>query len=467
MPKPTLWQHQQKIVDLARARGSLLVAADMGTGKSLAALVATLDSWFTVIICPVAVGPAWQRQFQLWDADRTVFAAFDGPAAKRMKAVRACVDAVSMRRALLLNYDWFWRDEPLKALLMAALTPATAPGAIIADESHRAKSPSSRASRGLHTLAKSCKTAMRLALTGTPMPLGPQDVYGQSRFVDATVFGTNYRSFLSQFFHTDPMYPSRVTGTKNVAEFQRRLDSIMFRCRADDVLDLPDALHERVAVVLPPAVAAAYRRVEREIAMEVAGGMVTLTNGMVRLLRLQQATSSYIGTDAGDRPLEEVPAKIRAIEDWLADLEPREPVAVFCRFAHDLAQLREMCGRIGRRYAELSGREKTLAAWQRGEADFLGVQIQAGGVGVDLTRCGDLPCRYVGYMSVGFNGGDYQQSLARVRRPGQKSNWVRYYHFVVKGSIDEAVYGALQKKRNVVEDVLDALLSREHREVRS
>jgi SNF2 family DNA or RNA helicase len=453
-----LWQHQQRIVDLVAERGRLLVAADMGTGKTLASLVATLDSWFTVVICPVAVGPAWEKQFSMWDDGRAVYSAFDGSSTRRMKALRACVNDIGKRRAIITNYDWFWRPDPIKCLLMAAASRCTTPQAIIADESHRAKSPSGRASRGLQTLAKACPQATRLALTGTPMPLGPQDVYGQARFVDPEVFGTNYKAFLSQFFHTDPIYPSRVTGTKNVAEFQRRLDRLMFRVRADDVLDLPEAMHERIVVTLPPPVAVAYRRVEHELAVEVAGGEVNLTNGLTRLLRLQQATSSYLGTDDGDKALEDVPAKIRAIEEWLGDLEPSEPIAVFCRFRHDLDQLRAMCGRIGRRYAELSGREKTLADWQAGRCDFLGVQMQAGGVGVDLTSCGGRPCRYVGYMSVGFSGGDYEQSLARVRRPGQTSSFVRYYHFVVKDSIDEAVYGALRKKRNVVEDVLAALL---------
>lgn len=460
----SLWKHQQDIVDRIAAQQNLLVAADMGTGKSRAVVAACLADDFDIIIAPLAVGPAWVKQFSLWDADRVVYCAYDGATAKRMKAVRGAVEDVGRRRALITNYDWFWRDEPMKALIFAAASRSTRPQAIVADESHRAKSPSSRASRALHRLARACKGAKRLALTGTPMPLGPQDVYGQARFVDESVFGTNYRAFLSQFFVTDPIYPSRVTGSKNVEKFQSLLAGLMYRVRADDVLDLPEAMHQRVLVTLPPAVAAMYRRVEHEIAIEIENGTVSLTNGVVKLLRLQQATSSYLGTDDGERSLEPVPAKIRAIEEWLADLEPHEPVAVFVRFRHDLDQLKAMCARVGRRYAELSGREKTLAEWQRGELDTIAVQIQAGGVGVDLTRCGERPCRYVAYMSVGFSLGDYEQSLARVRRPGQTSSFVRYYHFIAKDSIDEAIYGALKKKQNVVETVLAALLPDAHKE---
>jgi SNF2 family DNA or RNA helicase len=456
MLKDEPYPHQREIAGRIERQRNLLVAADMGTGKSRAVLMACADDQFLVIVAPVAVGPAWVKQIASWDDGRQVFQAFDGHANRRQAAVTAAVGAAG-RRALILNYDWFWRDKPLAALLAAARHESTRPAAIVADESHRAKSPSSRASRALHRLAAACPTARRLALTGTPMPLGPQDVYAQARFVDPSVFGTNHRSFLSQFFHTDPIYPSRVTGTKNQEEFSRRLDRICYRVRADDVLQLPEALHETVRVQLPPLVERVYREIERAVALEIAGGTVNLANGMVKLLRLQQATSSYLGTDDGDRYLEPVPAKIAALEDWMQDLPADEPVAVFCRFRHDLDELSKMSARRGRRHAELSGRENTLDAWQRGECDMLAVQIQSGGAGIDLTRCGDRPCRYVAYLSVGFNGGDYQQSLARVRRPGQTSSFVRYYHFVAAGTVDEAVYGALRKKANVVEAVLGSL----------
>ena len=453
-----LWAHQRAIVERARAQRHLLVAADMGTGKSRSVVELCKDDSLIIIVCPVAVGPAWEKQFSMWDAGRRVYSAFSGSTKRRMEAVRGAINDIHLgRRVLIVNYDWIWRDEPTKTLLMACLSYSTRPNAIVADECHRAKSPSSRASKALHRLGKAARGARRLGLTGTPMPLGPQDIYGQARFIDSSFFGENHRAFMSQFFYTDPMYPSRVVGRKNEDEFTRRLDALAFRVRADDVLDLPEAIHEKITVDLPRPVADAYRQVEHQIAIEVAGGTVNLANAPVRLLRLQQATSSYLGTDDGDRCLEPVAEKARAIEEWLADLPPREPVAVFVRFRHDLDQLRALCSRVGREYAELSGREKTLAEWQRGERDFLAVQIQAGGVGVDLTSCGDKPCRYVAYMSVGFSLGDYQQSLARVRRPGQRAECVRYYHIVARGTVDEVVYRALRKKENVVESVLSQL----------
>ena len=82
------------------------------------------------------------------------------------------------------------------------------------------------------------------------------------------------------------------------------------------------------------------------------------------------------------------------------------------------------------------------------DKDVLAVQLQAGGVGIDLTRAS------IGvYYSMGFSLGDYQQSLARLHRPGQKYN-VTFYHLVATSTVDQQVYKALQNRRAVVEEIL-------------
>jgi SNF2 family DNA or RNA helicase len=87
----------------------------------------------------------------------------------------------------------------------------------------------------------------------------------------------------------------------------------------------------------------------------------------------------------------------------------------------------------------------------RPDVDVLGVQIQSGGVGVDLTRT-----RYCIYYGVGYSLGDYQQSLARVHRPGQ-TRPVVYNHLVATGTVDEGVYAALDSKRDAVEAVIERM----------
>jgi len=77
------------------------------------------------------------------------------------------------------------------------------------------------------------------------------------------------------------------------------------------------------------------------------------------------------------------------------------------------------------------------------------VQMQAGGVGIDLSKA-----RYCIYFSVGFSLGDYEQSLARVHRPGQK-NKVFYIHIITTNTVDEKIYAALEQKKDVINTIIN------------
>jgi SNF2 family DNA or RNA helicase len=122
---------------------------------------------------------------------------------------------------------------------------------------------------------------------------------------------------------------------------------------------------------------------------------------------------------------------------------------VFCRFVQDLATVRSVARVQKRTSFELSGRYKELEQWKNDTTgSVFAVQIQSGGLGIDLTRA-----HYCVYYSVGFSLGEYEQSQARVHRPGQKET-VTYIKLIVRNTVDEKVYKALVEKKNVVEAVL-------------
>lgn len=109
---------------------------------------------------------------------------------------------------------------------------------------------------------------------------------------------------------------------------------------------------------------------------------------------------------------------------------------------------------MGRRYGELSGRDKeglNERAEMSDQIDLIGVQYQSGGVGIDLTRA----C-YGVYYSQTWSLGDYLQSLKRLHRPGQERTTM-YYHLVAAGTVDEIVYRALSKREEVVDAILGGL----------
>lgn len=421
------WDHQQRALDWSADRRFLMLATEMGTGKSLTTVM-ILNAYGST---PVPLG--------------------SGGSDKRAAIMRHRLKTRSPgeRFAFIVNYDSVWRRDLGKTVMSHKW------GGIVLDESHRIKSPGGRASRWLAMLAKANPEARLLCLTGTPMPHSPLDLYGQFRFLNPEVFGTSFVRFRTRYALCDQRFPGKVRRWLRQDELSGILDRHAFRVTADEVLDLPEAIHEAIPVELTPKTGKFYRQMERDTVAAIENDVVIANNPLTKLLRLQQATSGYYQPEIGQPQwLDGRPAKRAALEDLLTDLPAAEPVVVFCRFRCDLKEVAAAAEATGRRYAELSGDRRELEVWQGGGAEVIGIQIQSGGVGIDLTRAA-----YCCYYSLGFSLGDYEQSLARLRRPGQ-TRMVRYYHMIAAGTVDETVYTALRERRDVVNAVLVNLTRR-------
>lgn len=235
--------------------------------------------------------------------------------------------------------------------------------------------------------------------------------------------------------------------------FAEQMDRFTYRCAARDVLDLPEEIHEVRYCELEPHAMKIYHSLENDLIAELESGEVTASNALVKLLRLQQLTAGFLVSDNG---VEEIvsTAKAELLDDVLRDFERHEPVVVFSRFRRDLDKIEEVCAGQRREYGELSGRRRDglSQGLMSPDIDVLGAQLQAGGVGVDLTRS-----HYIIDYSPGFSLADYQQSGARQCRPGQKAKSVYRLHLVARGTIDEEVYAALSTKQDAVDAVIKRL----------
>jgi SNF2 family DNA or RNA helicase len=235
-----------------------------------------------------------------------------------------------------------------------------------------------------------------------------------------------------------------VVAYQREAELRDLFYSRAYRVESGDVLDLPDTLTVNLKCDLGREGRRLYDEMADQFVADVEGGQVTAGNALSRLLRLQQITSGYGRRDDGT-DVEVDTAKGKVLEDLLTDIG-KEPVVVFCRFRHDLDVAHRAAAKAGLPSYEVSGRRKDLADWTGG---VLAVQIQAGGLGLDLTLA-----RYAIYYSLGFSLGDYNQSMARLHRPGQ-SRPVEYIHILASDTVDETVMDALARREAVIDHILE------------
>lgn len=425
-----LWDHQIDISGLIERRSSLLVAAGMGTGKSIATLSGL-----------GLMGDDLLRVMNLT-------ASRESTARKASRLTEALADGSPL--LAIVHFDVIWR-KPLADLLKT-----TRWSAVVIDESQRIKSPASKCSRA--ALAIGSVARKRICLSGTPMPKSPLDLFGQLRFLGVKELPSSFARFRDSIADCHHMFPSKVIRWKNQHIVKGLLRDHAFMVESDDVLDLPEYLHTSIPIDIGSKARAFYQSMKDDLVAEIEAGVVTAANAAVRTIRLRQATSGFAALD--NTPPEHIagtPAKAQALESMISDLPQHEPVVVFAEFRADLDEIRAATLRLGRGYAEVSGMRPadaaTLEQWQAGAASVIGVQTRAGAEGIDLTRAA-----YGFYYSAPWSLGTFDQSVRRLVRPGQ-TRCVRFYHLVASGSVDEVVYRSLQQKRAVIDSVLEGLKS--------
>lgn len=452
------WKHQKRMFDFSHARVAAYLAAEMGTGKSAAAvwLVENTFASKVVIVCPKAVLGVWPREFRRHAKHPESFfvCVLDAGSTEKNRRIAEAAFAEHGDKCVVLvvNYESMWRKALGDWLLSRDWNW------VIADEIHRAKAAGGKASEFLHRLGM--RADRRLGLSGTPFPQGLLDAYGQYRFLEPALFGTRYQDFAQTYAVLDPQFPSRVLDYRNQDDFQAKIRTMTLRVRSSEVLDLPPVTEQSIHVRLSPGAMRVYRDLEQECLATLAGddledaigravdGEVIADNVLVLLLRLRQIASGHVATSEGD--VEEIDrAKQTALVDLLEDISPDDPVVVFCEFRHNLVQVEEAARQLGRRYGEISGHRKDLTAdaTMPEGVSVMGVQWQSGSTGIDLTRA-----RYGVIYTPTFNRGDYAQGLCRLNRPGQ-TRPVHFYRLIAEDTVDRVVYGSLAKKGRVAAEV--------------
>lgn len=454
----TLWQHQQKMLHHLQTHPKAALFAGMATGKTLT-ILSYLD-WLThergarsfLILCPVAVRDVWARELAKFCEPTYNLLVLD-----RGTLTDKTADLIDFmgheHRVVVVNYETA-KNLPLEMLHFDA---------VIADESHKLKSHNSQMST---LLAVRCKDIpYKVVMTGTPFDDRPLDVYGQIRFLDAQHTGTlgrskrprvwsemfgTYAAFFERFVNYRMMNNIKIpTGYKNLETLQDMINTYALQIKTDDVIDLPEQLFVPYYIPLEGRMRKLYKDMANDFIARYEDGVMTASNVLVQALRLHQLTGGYFKADDADTPpvtIGEYP-KMHAVLELLDECG-NEPVVIFTRFQTDVNLLAAALHEAEISYSLLTGEHKQWVQWQEGYGGrVLIANIQAGNAGVDLSRA-----RICIFYSLGHSRTNLHQALYRVRRPSSDIyKPVVYYQLIVEHTVDEAIWRAMDDKRDIAE----------------
>ena len=262
--KGTLLPYQPEAVDRMVERHKVLVAYDLGLGKTvltIAAIERLMDSNKVtepgLIICLSSLKYQWANQIEKFTDGTSRALVIDGTPKKRAEQY---AEAMDWRNSgvdyIILNYEQIVNDW--------AYIQDLPRGFVVLDEATAIKSFRSKRSRAVKKLSNA---PYRYALTGTPIENGkPEELYSIMQFVDAKVLG-RFDIFDSAFIVRNAW--GGVQHYRNLPTLHEKMKEACVRKsqRDPDVAPyLPDSIHkDPVEIVFDRKASTLYDRIVNDL----------------------------------------------------------------------------------------------------------------------------------------------------------------------------------------------------------
>jgi len=432
---------------------------EMGTGKTKVAIdwagigYYNYDVKRVLVICPLSVIGVWQRQIKEHLPFFARVRALTGSTPERAALIRRMIRSPQPSQDwLIINYEGIWRGDGRNRI--EDLLEKWGPDLVICDEGHRIKSSSAKQSK---TAARIGSYAdQRLILTGTPITKSPLDLFGQFRFLDNSIFGSNWYKFKNRYGVWGGWGRYQLKGYKHLDEIIENVRDNTFRIKKEQAIDLPEKVSVTVPVQIGQKATEYYKKMAKEMIIEIEETHATAAIVLVMILRLSQITSGFIKDIEGDiRTFDN--GKLNVCLDLLDDILAQDKkVVIFVRFRYDIERLEEAIKKkFKRQPLILSGtvpmkeRDGLIQRFQNDKSEKVFIaQIQAGSLGIDLTAASVAI-----FYSLDYSYANYVQAQDRLHRIGQ-TNKVTYYHLVVPHTIDSLTLSVLKQKGDLAHAIV-------------
>lgn len=288
---PPMYEHQRKSVEKILAERRVYDASDPGTGKTRVCLEAydQLRSLpgikKALVLAPRSIlEAAWTEDCRKFTPHLTAVPCF---AEKRAESFAKPADIY------VTNHDaatWLAKNRDKIAQC----------NVLIIDEATAYKNKDSQRSRAVATIAPQFEVVV--AMCGTPMPNGLEDIWHQIFLVDkGQRLGASFYKFRAATHE-----PVAVSGfTKWVEKAGASevvidlLSDIMIRNRLEDCVDMPERLFTTVNYTLPPKLRDHYSRMAAEARLQLEHGEITAVNAAVLVNKLLQVASGAVYESTG------------------------------------------------------------------------------------------------------------------------------------------------------------------------
>ena len=466
VPKPDGLDYlpfQKAGIAYALSRPNTLIGDDMGLGKTIQALgVVNADPSIhhVLIVSPLSVAINWQREADKW--------------LTRPHSVGIATAKKLPETADIVICHWGIVAKHARALRERSWD------LIVLDESHYAKNSKAARTKAILGDFQTGMTPLlakrQLALTGTPIPNRPVELYPVARWLNPGEFG-NWKHFVTRYCNA---YQSRygwdVSGASHLDELQEKLRaSVMIRRLKKDVLkELPPKIRQVVVIGADTSDLKKALKAEQAVTTQAEK---SLTAAQVAVefaktqsedayqsaaAKLRQASTAVFTEMSQVRhatALAKVPQVLSHVQDVLA--EDGAKVVLFAHHRDVVASLKTgleagTADSPGVKVVEVmggmspDGRQAAIDAFQNDvETRVFVATIDAAKEGITLTASHTAV-----FAELDWVPGNLSQAEDRIHRIGQRDACL-IQHVLLDGSIDAKMAQTIMHKQEVIDQALD------------
>jgi hypothetical protein len=424
------------------------LADDMGLGKTVQALALVQRDWEAgvrqpvLLVCPMSVIGNWQREAERFTSGLPVLVHHGQ--ARRKDASFATL--AGEHAIVLCSYALLHRDiELLRSVRWRG---------VVLDEAQNIKNAETRQARAARVL----EADYRIALTGTPVENGVNDLWSIMEFLNPGFLGSK------TVFRDTFALPIQTGTDPQAAERLKRITGpfLLRRMKTDRAIisDLPDKQEMKVYCTLTREQASLYRAVASEAERELRQAAGIKRKGVVlaTLSKLKQVCNHPAQFLGDSSPLPGRSGKLARLTEMLDEVAAAgDRALVFTQFAEMGGLLeRHLEASFGRDVLFLHGgvakgqRDRLVTRFQSGgdEAFVFVLSLKAGGTGLNLTAA-----NHVFMFDRWWNPAVENQAIDRAFRIGQTRR-VQVHKFLCAGTLEERIDEMLERKQEMASRVV-------------
>lgn len=441
-PKLELRDYQIRAIRFSIDNPASFQMLDMGLGKTAIALKVIQRLRIPAIIfAPLRVATiVWPTEIELWTPELS-YTVLHGPKKDMLFHKEADLYIISYS-----SIAWYFNKvmTTYKDLRYYAL---------ILDESSMIKNPKTKRFKMIRNLS-TIVSSYKMLLSATPSPNGLHELWSQLCVLDGgNRLGTSYYQFMDEFF--EPVAPNSYTlKLKTFGDIQiyNLIDDITFRLDAEDYLELPEIIYNRIDLKLPPKLKYEYAKLERDFCLELNGSSVEAFTTASKSLKLRQFLQGAVYTKNSQYTVIHN-LKVKALAD-LIDCDPGKAILCAIQFKFELDMIRKELGNVPVIAGETSAKEsnRLVRLWNAGQLPLLLCHPASLSHGMNLQAGGNIVLWY----GLTWSLEQYHQLNGRLHRHGQKEA-VIVHHLIFPGTIEEEVQKVLKNKDATQSKLLDHL----------